>query len=202
MAISAAARLEARRALEPLPLLEGEQDDGTINKTLLDYVWRKPGKGWLLLVGLGFAGTGLLTLGLVVTIAKGIGMWGNNIPVAWAFGIINFVWWIGIGHAGTLISAMLLLFQQKWRTSINRFAEAMTLFAVMQAALFPVLHTGRPWFALYWLFPDPSSTSIWPQFKSPLLWYVFAVRTSFITSPRFRRLGLLPDFAALRDSSS
>src|SRR6267143_2690807 len=152
MAISAAARLEARRALEPLPLLKGVQDDGTINKTLFDYVWRKPGKGWLLLNGLGLAGTGLLTLGVVVTVAKGIGMWGNNIPVAWAFGIINFVWWIGIGHAGTLISAILLLFQQKWRTSINRFAEAMTLFAVMQAGIYPILHTGRPWFA-YWMIP-------------------------------------------------
>jgi len=202
MAISAAARLEARRALEPLPLLEGEQDDGTINKTLLDYVWRKPGKGWLLLIGLGLAGTGLLTLALVVTIAKGIGMWGNNIPVAWAFGIINFVWWIGIGHAGTLISAILLLFQQKWRTSINRFAEAMTLFAVLQAALFPVLHTGRPWFAIYWLFPYPSTNRIWPQFKSPLMWDVFAVSTYFITSLLFWYLGLIPDLAALRDSST
>src|SRR2546421_11495580 len=202
MAISAAARLEARRALEPLPLLEGEQDDGTINKTLLDYVWRKPGKGWLLLVGLGFAGTGLLTVALVVTIAKGIGMWGNNIPVAWAFGIINFVWWIGIGHAGTLISAILLLFQQKWRTSINRFAEAMTLFAVMQAAIFPVLHTGRPWFAIYWLFPYPSTNQIWPQFKSPLMWDLFAVSTYFTTSLLFWYLGLIPDLASLRDASA
>src|SRR2546430_16077426 len=154
MAISAAARLEARRALEPLPLLKGEQDDGTINKTLLDYVWRKPGKGWLILIRLGLMGTGLLTMAVVVTVAKGIGMWGNNIPVAWAFGILNFVWRIGIGHAGTLISAILLLFQQKWRTSINRFAEAMTLFAVLQAAIFPVLHLGRPWFA-FWFFPVP-----------------------------------------------
>src|SRR5229473_565995 len=197
MAVSAATRLEARRALEPLPLLEGVQDDGTINKTLLDYVWRKPGTGWLLLVGLGLAGTGLLTLAVVVTVAKGIGMWGNNIPVAWAFGIINFVWWIGIGHAGTLISAILLLFQQKWRTSINRFAEAMTLFAVMQAALFPVLHTGRPWFAIYWLFPYPSTNRIWPQFKSPLMWDVFAVSTYFITSLLFWYLGLIPDLSAL-----
>src|SRR3989440_6367562 len=201
MAISAAARLEARRALEPLPLLEGEQDDGTINKTLLDYVWRKPGKGWLLLIGLGLAGTGLLTLALVVTIARGIGMWGNNIPVGWAFDIINFVWWIGIGHAGTLISAILLLFQQKWRTSINRFAEAMTLFAVMQAGIFPVLHTGRPWFA-YLLFPYPSTNAIWPQFKSPLMWDVFAVSTYFTTSLLFWYLGLIPDLASLRDASS
>src|SRR5712671_1550551 len=175
MAVSAAARIEARRALEPYPLLEGEQDDGTLNKTLLDYVWRKP--------------------------AKGIGMWGNNIPVAWAFGIVNFVWWIGIGHAGTLISAILLLFQQKWRTSINRFAEAMTLFAVMQAGIYPILHTGRPWFA-YWMFPYPSTNSIWPQFKSPLMWDVFAVSTYFTTSLLFWYIGLLPDLASLRDSSS
>src|SRR3981189_2595304 len=170
MAISAAARLEARRALEPLPLLEGVQDDGTINKTLFEYVWRKPGKGGLLLIGIGLAGTGLLTLGVVVTVAKGIGMWGNNIPVAWAFGIINFVWWIGIGHAGTLISAILLLFQQKWRIRKTRFAEAMTLFAVMQAALFPVLHTGRRCSGRSWQCPDPSCDRIWPQFKSPLMW--------------------------------
>ena len=135
------------------------------------------------------------------TLYKGIGVWGNNIPVGWAFGIINFVWWIGIGHAGTLISAILLLFQQKWRTSINRFAEAMTLFAVMCALLFPLLHTGRPWFAAYWLLPYPSIQGIWPQFKSPLIWDVFAVSTYFTVSLLFWFLGLIPDLAALRDSS-
>jgi molybdopterin-containing oxidoreductase family membrane subunit len=192
----------ARAALEPPPLLEGELDDGTLNKTLLDYIWRRPGKGWLFLLGLGLAGTGMLTVAVSVTLAKGIGMWGNNIPVGWAFGIINFVWWIGIGHAGTLISAILLLLQQKWRTSINRFAEAMTLFAVLQAAIFPVLHTGRPWFAIYWLFPYPSTNRIWPQFKSPLMWDVFAVSTYFITSLLFWYLGLIPDLASLRDSST
>jgi len=193
--------LQARRELEPLPLIEGRPDDGTLNKTLLDYVWQEAKPGWLTLLCIGLAGTGLLFAAIAVTLAKGIGMWGNNIPVAWAFGIINFVWWIGIGHAGTLISAILLLFQQKWRTSINRFAEAMTLFAVMQAGLFPVLHTGRPWFA-YWLFPYPSTNSIWPQFKSPLMWDVFAVSTYFITSLLFWYLGLLPDLAALRDASA
>ena len=135
------------------------------------------------------------------TLYKGIGVWGNNIPVGWAFGIINFVWWIGIGHAGTLISAILLLFQQKWRTSINRFAEAMTLFAVICALLFPLLHTGRPWFAAYWLMPYPSTNGIWPQFKSPLTWDVFAVSTYFTISLLFWFLGLVPDLAALRDSS-
>ncbi|MFL5274698.1 MAG: NrfD/PsrC family molybdoenzyme membrane anchor subunit, partial [Anaeromyxobacteraceae bacterium] len=123
-----------------------------------------------------------------------------NIPVAWAYDIINFVWWIGIGHAGTLISAILLLFQQKWRTSINRFAEAMTLFAVMQALLFPLIHLGRPQFA-WWLFPYPSTLGVWPNFKSPLLWDVFAVSTYFTVSLLFWYVGLLPDLAALRDAS-
>ena len=189
-------------ALRGTALIEGQQDDGTLNKTLLDFIWKEARPGWYTLLFLGLGLTGLLFGAIAITLAKGIGMWGNNIPVAWAFGIINFVWWIGIGHAGTLISAILLLFQQKWRTSINRFAEAMTLFAVMQAALFPVLHTGRPWFAIYWLFPYPSTLKIWPQFKSPLMWDVFAVSTYFITSLLFWYLGLLPDFAALRDSSS
>jgi molybdopterin-containing oxidoreductase family membrane subunit len=188
--------------LQSPPLIEGEQDDGSLNKTLLDFIWKPAGRGWYAMVLVGLAGTGLLTGALALTVAKGIGVWGNNIPVAWAFGIINFVWWIGIGHAGTLISAILLLFQQKWRTSINRFAEAMTLFAVMQAAIFPVFHTGRPWFALYWLFPYPSVNRIWPQFKSPLMWDVFAVSTYFITSLLFWYLGLLPDLATLRDSST
>src|SRR5438067_10106244 len=198
MAVSVAARIEARRALEPLPLLEGEQDDGTINKTLFDYIWRKTGKGWLILFLMGLGGTGLLTFAVVLTVAKGIGMWGNNIPVAWAFGIINFVWWIGIGHAGTLISAILLLLKQNWRTSINRFAEAMTIFAVMQAGMFPLLHIGRHQYA-YWMFPLPNSMALWPQFRSPLMWDVFAVSTYFTVSLLFWYVGLIPDLATLRD---
>ncbi len=194
--------LDVRQRLEGAPWLEGPIDDGILNKTLNHFVWKRPGRGWLMLLFIGFAGTAVLLNAIVITIARGIGMWGNNIPVGWGFGIINFVWWIGIGHAGTLISAILLLFQQKWRTSINRFAEAMTLFAVMQAGLFPVLHTGRPWFAIYWLFPYPSVNRIWPQFKSPLMWDVFAVSTYFTTSLLFWYLGLIPDLAALRDSSS
>ena len=121
-----------------------------------------------------------------------------NIPTAWGFAIINFVWWIGIGHAGTLISAILLLLQQHWRTSINRFAEAMTIFAVMRAGLFPLLHIGRPWFA-YWLFPFPNDMGMWPQFRSPLTWDVFAVSTYFTVSLMFWYIGLVPDLAALRD---
>jgi molybdopterin-containing oxidoreductase family membrane subunit len=128
----------------------------------------------------------------------GIGIWGNNAPVGWAFDIINFVWWIGIGHAGTLISAILLLLRQEWRTSINRFAEAMTLFAVACAGLFPLLHTGRPWLA-YWLFPYPNTMGIQPQFRSPLMWDVFAVSTYATVSALFWFIGLIPDFATLRD---
>jgi molybdopterin-containing oxidoreductase family membrane subunit len=131
---------------------------------------------------------------------KGIGIWGVNIPVGWGFAIVNFVWWIGIGHAGTLISAILLLLKQTWRTSINRFAEAMTLFAVACAGLFPVLHLGRPWLA-YWLFPYPNSMTIWPQFRSPLMWDVFAVSTYATVSLLFWFIGLIPDLATLRDRS-
>ncbi len=149
---------------------------------------------------LGVTGVGALVLFAAVfyTIFTGIGLWGNNIPVAWAFAIINFVWWIGIGHAGTFISAILLLFEVHWRTSINRFAEAMTLFAVIQAGLFPILHLGRPWFA-YWLIPYPSEMGVWPQFRSALPWDVVAVTTYFTVSLLFWYLGLLPDLASARD---
>ncbi len=190
----------AREPIEEAPLLVGTATEGELNGELLNHVWN-PRPGWKGLFVLALAGTGLLALGATVTIARGIGMWGNNIPVAWGYGIINFVWWIGIGHAGTLISAILLLFQQKWRTSINRFAEAMTIFAVMQAGLFPLLHLGRPWFA-YWLFPYPATMGIWPNFKSPLVWDVFAVSTYFTVSLLFWYLGLIPDLAALRDAST
>src|SRR5947208_13239318 len=130
---------------------------------------------------------------------KGTGIWGINIPIGWGFAIVNFVWWIGIGHAGTLISAILLLFKQSWRTSINRFAEAMTIFAVMQAGLFPLIHTGRPWLAAYWLFPIPLTMGVWPQFRSPLIWDVFAVSTYFTVSFLFWFVGLVPDLASLCD---
>ena len=192
----------ARDPLDPRPLIEGTQTDQTINDSLLEHVWRGAGKGWWALlrrraVGAGPAGH----RDQPTRSTRASASWGNNIPVGWAFGIINFVWWIGIGHAGTLISAILLLLQQKWRTSINRFAEAMTLFAVICALLFPLLHTGRPWFAAYWLMPYPSVQGIWPQFKSPLIWDVFAVSTYFTISLLFWFLGLVPDLAALRDSS-
>ncbi len=191
----------SRDPLEPTVLIEGAQTDQSLNDSLLNHVWRGAGRGWWMLFGCALSMLGLLGVAITWTLYKGIGSWGNNIPVGWAFGIINFVWWIGIGHAGTLISAILLLLQQKWRTSINRFAEAMTLFAVMCALLFPLLHTGRPWFAAYWLMPYPSVQGIWPQFKSPLTWDVFAVSTYFTISLLFWYLGLVPDLAALRDSS-
>jgi Ni/Fe-hydrogenase subunit HybB-like protein len=129
---------------------------------------------------------------------EGVGIWGIDIPVAWGFAIANFVWWIGIGHAGTFISAILLLLRQKWRTSINRFAEAMTLFAAAMAGLFPILHLGRPWFA-YWLAPYPDHMNLWPQWRSPLVWDVFAISTYLVVSALFWYLGMLPDLATLRD---
>jgi Ni/Fe-hydrogenase subunit HybB-like protein len=141
----------------------------------------------------------MLGMAIAWLLLRGVGIWGVNIPVGWGFAIINFVWWIGIGHAGTLISAILLLLKQGWRTSINRFAEAMTIFAVMCAGLFPLVHTGRPWLAAYWLFPYPNSMSIWPQFRSPLIWDVFAVSTYFTVSLIFWYTGLIPDLATLRD---
>ncbi len=154
--------------------------------------------------GIGFFIGFLLTLMLLFAVGilflRGIGVWGVNIPVGWGFAIVNFVWWIGIGHAGTLISAILLLLRQEWRTSINRFAEAMTLFAVAQAGLFPLLHLGRPWLA-YWLVPYPNTMALWPQFRSPLVWDVFAVSTYATVSLLFWYVGLIPDLATLRDRS-
>src|SRR5947209_13676875 len=162
---------------------------------------RKTPLGWLFGFGVGFVLVMLLLVSITYLFAEGIGIWGVNVPVAWGFAIVNFVWWIGIGHAGTLISAILLLLRQGWRQSINRFAEAMTLFAVACAGLFPLLHLGRPWFA-YWLIPYPSTMGIWPQFRSPLVWDVFAVATYFTVSLLFWFIGLIPDLATLRDRSS
>jgi molybdopterin-containing oxidoreductase family membrane subunit len=159
---------------------------------------RKTPLGWFIGFAIAFFFVQLLLLTITHLLFTGIGIWGNNIPVGWAFDIINFVWWIGIGHAGTLISAILLLLRQKWRTSINRFAEAMTLFAVASAGLFPLLHMGRSWLG-YWLFPYPNTMGLWPQFRSPLIWDVFAVSTYATVSALFWYIGLIPDFATLRD---
>ena len=159
---------------------------------------RKTPKGWWIGFGISFLLMNLLFVAVAHLLITGIGIWGVNVPVAWGFAIINFVWWIGIGHAGTLISAILLLLRQRWRTSINRFAEAMTLFAVACAGLYPILHLGRPGFA-YWLFPYPNTMGVWPQFRSPLVWDVFAVSTYATVSFLFWYIGLIPDMATLRD---
>jgi molybdopterin-containing oxidoreductase family membrane subunit len=156
--------------------------------------------GWLLGFGLAFLLVMVLFFAIAYLLISGVGIWGINMPVAWGFAIVNFVWWIGIGHAGTLISAILLLMRQQWRTSINRFAEAMTLFAVACAGLFPVLHLGRPWF-FYWLIPYPNTMDMWPQFRSPLVWDFFAVSTYATVSLLFWYIGLIPDLATLRDRS-
>jgi Ni/Fe-hydrogenase subunit HybB-like protein len=155
---------------------------------------------WFIGAGVSFTLAMVLFYTIGYLVLTGIGIWGNNIPVGWAWDIINFVWWIGIGHAGTLISAILLLLRQKWRTSINRFAEAMTLFAVASAGLFPLLHTGRPWLA-HWMFPVPNTMGLWPQFRSPLIWDVFAISTYATISALFWFVGLIPDLATLRDKS-
>src|SRR3954463_11220625 len=175
---------------------------GSVTDKISALVLRKrtPVAWWLgILVTFGMVNMLMATITWLVI--KGIGIWGNNQPVGWSFDIINFVWWIGIGHAGTLISAILLLLRQSWRTSINRFAEAMTLFAVACAGLYPLLHTGRPWLA-YWLFPYPNTMGIQPQFRSPLMWDVFAVSTYATVSALFWYVGLVPDLATLRDRST
>ena len=154
---------------------------------------------WFIFFAIGFLLLHGLMVGVPYLLFEGVGIWGLNNPVGWGWAIINFVWWIGIGHAGTLISAVLLLFRQKWRTSINRAAEAMTIFAVLCAMQFPLLHTGRPWLACYWLLPYPNSMDIWPQFRSPLIWDVFAVSTYLTVSLVFWFVGLVPDFASMRD---
>lgn len=162
---------------------------------------RPTGRRWWLGFALTFGLVVMLHFAIAYLLVEGIGIWGVNIPIAWGMAIVNFVWWIGIGHAGTLISAILLLLHQKWRTSINRFAEAMTLFAVACAGLFPLLHLGRPWF-FYWLLPYPNTMGLWPQWRSPLIWDVFAVLTYFTVSLIFWYVGLIPDLATLRDRSN
>jgi molybdopterin-containing oxidoreductase family membrane subunit len=156
--------------------------------------------GWFGGVLFGSSVATLVLISVTWLFLRGVGIWGITQPVAWGFAIINFVWWIGIGHAGTLISAILLLFKQTWRNSINRFAEAMTIFAVVCAGLFPLIHVGRPWLA-YWLFPYPNSMNVWPQFRSPLLWDVFAVSTYATISIVFWYIGLVPDFGTMRDKA-
>ena len=154
--------------------------------------------GWLAFFGIAGGGATMLLVAVTWLFLKGVGIWAITQPVAWGFAIINFVWWIGIGHAGTLISAILLLFKQSWRNSISRFAEAMTIFAVVCAGMFPLIHVGRPWLG-YWLFPLPYTMTVWPQFRSPLMWDVFAVSTYATISVVFWYIGMIPDFGTFRD---
>ena len=184
------------------PLILGEKTYHDITREIALPVEGKANKYWWILFGLSVV-LFLWGIGCIAyTIGTGIGVWGLNKTVNWAWDITNFVWWIGIGHAGTLISAVLLLFRQKWRMSINRSAEAMTIFGVAQAALFPLIHMGRPWLA-YYVFPIPNQFgSLWVNFNSPLLWDVFAISTYFSVSVVFWYIGLIPDFAMLRDRMS
>jgi len=186
---------------EPSPVIAPGHTFGTVTDKISSIVLaRRTPLGWYAGFLVSFLLVMLLLLALSYLVLKGVGIWGINQPVAWAFAITNFVWWIGIGHAGTLISAILLLLKQEWRTSINRFAEAMTLFAVACAAIFPLFHLGRPWLG-YWLIAYPSSMGVWPQFRSPLMWDVFAVSTYGTVSFLFWYVGLIPDLATLRDRS-
>jgi molybdopterin-containing oxidoreductase family membrane subunit len=181
------------------PLLGPDNSYGSITDRIDGLVMRPQGRFvWWTGFAVGLVLVMALFLTIVVLLAIGIGEWGVMIPVAWGFAITSFVWWIGIGHAGTLISAILFLLKQHWRTSINRFAEAMTIFAVMQAGLYPLFHLGRPWF-FYWLVPYPSTMGVWPQFRSPLVWDFFAVSTYFTVSLIFWYLGMVPDLASIRD---
>ncbi len=184
------------------PVIEPGHTFATITDKISSIVLTRPvGYGWLFGFFVSFLIVQVLLYAVGYLFIKGVGIWGVNIPIGWGFAIVNFVWWIGIGHAGTLISAILLLLKQSWRNSINRFAEAMTLFAVACAGMFPVLHLGRPWLA-YWLFPYPNSMNYWPQFRSPLVWDVFAVSTYATTSALFWFVGLIPDLATLRDRAT
>jgi molybdopterin-containing oxidoreductase family membrane subunit len=183
------------------PLVEPGHNYESISRAVSDVVLEKPmPKPWFATLGLGMMLLGILGASTAYLLWEGLGLWGINNPVGWGFAIVNLVWWIGIGHAGTLISAILLLFNQDWRTAINRFAEAMTLFAVMCAGIFPFLHVGRPW-AIFFIFPLPNTMALWPQFRSPLLWDVFAISTYFTVSLLFWFTGLIPDLATLRDRS-
>lgn len=178
-------------------LMQGTWSDQSITDRLFAVMFRRS-RGRTILIWITGFGTLILFIAVGYTVLTGIGTWGNNIPAAWAFAITNFVWWIGIGHAGTFISAILLILEQKWRTSLNRIAEGMTLIALVQAALMPLLHLGRPWF-FYWLVPYPATMGIWPQFMSTLTWDVAAVSTYTIISWLFWYLGAIPDFAVVRD---
>src|SRR5450631_970756 len=187
--------------LDRAPVIEPGHTFGTVTEKISAIVLTRPASnGWFLGFGIAFMLTMMMLYAIGYLVLKGIGIWGDTTPIGWGFEIVNFVWWIGIGHAGTLISAILLLLRQSWRNSINRFAEAMTLFAVACAGMFPLLHLGRPWL-FYWLFPYPNTMSYWPNFRSPLVWDVFAVTTYLTISLVFWVVGLIPDLATMGDQN-
>src|ERR1044071_2686227 len=181
------------------PVIAPGYSFGSVTDKISSIVLTRPASnGWFMGFGVSFLLLQMMLFAIGYLVVKGIGIWGDTTPIGWGFEIVNFVWWIGIGHAGTLISAILMLLRQSWRNSINRFAEAMTLFAVACAGVFPAIHVGRPWLA-YWMFPYPNTMSYWPQFRSPLMWDVFAVSTYATISALFWFVGLIPDLATLRD---
>lgn len=184
--------------IESEKLITGNQTFNSLTEKISGVVEASTSKWWWILFGISVSLTGLLGVCIGILVWEGIGVWGLQVPVGWGFDITNFVFWVGIGHAGTLISAILFLLRQRWRTSINRFAEAMTIFAVICALMFPTIHVGRMWL-LYWVMPLPNSMSMWPNFRSPLLWDMFAVGTYFTVSLLFWYTGLIPDLATLRD---
>jgi Ni/Fe-hydrogenase subunit HybB-like protein len=184
--------------LQRQPLVANLRSFGWISNRVASLIEDKPPLWWWVLFIPSALALGMLLFMVSYQISTGVGVWGNRHPVMWAWDIVNFVWWIGIGHAGTLISAILFLLRQRWRTAVNRAAEAMTIFAVMCAGIYPALHVGRTWYD-WWLFPIPNSNSIWPQFRSPLMWDVFAVSTYFTVSVLFWYMGLIPDLAVMRD---
>ncbi len=186
---------------QELSVVEGKPALRSLDDLIAKPLEVKPDKKFYIALSITLSMLGLFVIGLGLTFWYGVGMWGNNNPVGWAFDIVNFVFWVGIGHAGTLISAILFLFRQKWRTGIARFAEGMTIFAVMTALLFPLIHVGRPWLD-GWLLPYPNQHGVWTNFTSPLLWDVFAVSTYFTVSLIFWYVGLIPDFASLRERTS
>ncbi len=185
-------------AVTPAPLVLGSNDFGSVTDRVCEInEWKTP-RAWYVAFGIALTLLGVLLAMVSYLVLAGLGVWGLNMPIAWGFAIVNFVFWVGIAHAGTLISAILFLFRQHWRTSINRWAEAMTVFAVCCAGLFPGIHVGRMWLA-YWLFPIPNQMKMWPNFRSPLLWDVFAVGTYATVSVMFWYVGMLPDLSSLRD---
>ncbi len=185
------------------PLVTGGKTVADVSQDICRQVEAKPSKSWLMGIAISLTAMAVGFYALVMLLWEGIGMWGLNKTVGWAWDITNFVWWVGIGHAGTLISAILLLFRQKWRMSINRAAEAMTIFAVICAAMFPGFHMGRLWLGFYWALPLPNTFgSLWVNFNSPLLWDVFAISTYFTVSLVFWYIGLIPDFATIRDRAT